>query len=294
MKIIIFGGSGFLGSHVADVLTQQGHDVVIFDKDPSPYLKDNQELIVSDVLDMQSVCNAVQGADVVYNFTAIADLEEADQNPIDTVKINVLGNMNILEAARQANVKRFIFSSSIYVYSDAGSFYRSSKQASELFIENYSQKYDMPYTILRYGSLYGPRADENNSIYKMLEEALVNNKITRHGDGEEIREYIHVLDAAHLSVKILGKEYENQCMIITGNEQIKIKDLLTMIKEMLKNKVDIEYLPAKNSMHYEVTPYTFSPKIAKKLHPSESLDMGQGILNLMTQIYQKHHLQPKG
>jgi UDP-glucose 4-epimerase len=151
MKIVVFGGSGFLGSHVADELTVRGHDVKIFDKAVSPYLQECQEMIIADVLDRSAVQNAVEGADIVYNFIALSDLEQARYSPTDTVKVNVLGNVNILESALEAKVKRFIFSSSIYVYSDAGSFYRSSKQACELFIENYYKVHALDYTILRPG-----------------------------------------------------------------------------------------------------------------------------------------------
>ena len=107
-----------MGSHVADVLTERGHDVVVFDKTTSPYLRKGQKMVVGDVLDTEAVRNVVQGADIVYNFAALSDLDEAKNFPIETVKVNVLGNINILEASKDAKIKRFIFSSSIYVYSD--------------------------------------------------------------------------------------------------------------------------------------------------------------------------------
>lgn len=287
MNITVFGGSGFLGSHVADVLTERGHNVLIFDRTKSPYLRKGQSMMIGDVLDEKAVQKAVEGADIVYNFIALADIDQAWERPVETAKINVLGNMYILEAARKADVKRFVFSSSVYVYSDAGSFYRSSKQACELFIEDYQKIYGLPYTILRYGSLYGPRANEHNWIYKMLKQALIEKKITREGDGEEIREYIHVYDAAKLSCDILKDEYRDRSLIITGNTQIKIKDLMVMVKEILKGDVDINYVPAKHKEHYEITPYVFNPKIAAKIKSNEHLDMGQGILNILTEIHRE-------
>lgn len=287
MHVTVFGGSGFLGSHVADVLTDKGHKVTIFDKATSPFIKSEQEMIVGDVMDLKAVREAVKGADVVYNFIALADIDEAHNKPVETAQVNILGNINVLEAAKDAKVDRFIFSSSIYVYSDAGTFYRSSKQACELFIENYQRIYGLDYTILRYGSLYGPRADENNWIYRILKQALVDKKISREGDGEEIREYIHVLDAARLSVDILDPKYINRRLIITGNEQMKIKDLLMMIKEMLKGNIEIEFLSAEDNQHYEITPYVFNPQIATKLTSNEYLDMGQGILNILSEIHDK-------
>ncbi|MFA5088794.1 MAG: NAD(P)-dependent oxidoreductase [Candidatus Omnitrophota bacterium] len=288
MKVTVFGGSGFLGSHVADVLSDRGHSVLIFDKDTSPYLRGDQKMMVGDVLDARAVSQAVEGADAVYNFIALAELEKANEVPLEAVKVNVLGNVNILEACRKEKVGRFLFSSSIYIYSDKGSFYRSSKQSCELFIENYHKVYGLNYTVLRYGSLYGLRCDERNGIYRMLKQALTEGKISREGDGEEIREYIHVQDAAKLSVDVLGKEYCNRCVIITGNERVKIKDLLLMIKEMLKGRLEIEYVPADNNEHYEITPYVFNPKIATKIYGNEHLDMGQGILNILTEIHKQY------
>ncbi len=288
MNITVFGGSGFLGSHVADVLTDQGHNVLIFDQVKSPHLKGNQSMVVGDVLDEKAIDKAVKDADIVYNFIALADLNEANERPLETARVNVLGNMHILEASRKAGIKRFIFSSSIYIYSDKGSFYRSSKQSSELFIEDYQKVYGLPFTILRYGSLYGPRSDEHNGIYRMLKQALLEGKISREGDGEEIREYIHVQDAARLSVEILKEEYVNRCVIISGKEQIKIKDLLIMIQEMLKGQVDIEYIPIKHREHYEITPYVFNPKQATKLSSNEHLDMGQGILHILGTIHKQY------
>lgn len=290
MNVTVFGGSGFLGSHVADVLTDRGYNVLIFDKIKSPYLKKNQEMMIGDVMDPKSVEKAVAKADIVYNFIAVAELEQAHSLPIETTRVNVLGNMYILEACKNRKIKRYVFSSSIYIYSDRGSFYRSSKQACELFIENFHEVYGLEYTVLRYGSLYGPRSTESNGIYRILKQALLEGKVTREGDGEEIREYIHVLDAARLSADILKDEYKNRCMIIAGRDQIKVKDLLIMIKEMLKGKVSIEYVPVTHNVHYEITPYVFNPKVAAKISSNEHLDMGQGILNILHEIHEQHIL----
>jgi len=264
MKAIVFGGSGFLGSHVADALLNKGYEVTIFDLAGSAYLQTGQNMIVGNILDRDAVKKAVKGCDVAYNFAGVADLEKAKQNPVRAVEINILGNTIILDACREHGIKRFVFASSLYVYSKTGSIYRCSKQACELIIENYHEDYGLPYTILRYGSLYGLRADENNWIYKVINQAISEGKITRYGDGEELREYIHVEDAARCSVDILSKEFENEYVIITGYQQMKIKNMMKMINEMLGNRLELEFLPANSNLHYEITPYSFSPKIAKK------------------------------
>lgn len=292
MKAIVFGGSGFLGSHVADALVDAGYKVTVYDKKPSLYLdKKKQNMVIGDVLDVEKVSRAMKDCPVVYNFSGIADMDEAKVSPLDTVKNNILGNAIILEEAVKNKIKRFVFASTVYVYSQKGSFYRSSKQACELLIDNYGEMFGLPYTILRFGSLYGPRSKENNWICRILKEALEKGKISRFGDGEELREYIHVKDAARISVEILAKDYINENVIISGQQAIKIKDLLVMIKEMLGNKIKIEYkkpeskkCPYDHSLHYEITPYSFSPKIGKKLIGRHYLDMGQGILEMLREI----------
>jgi UDP-glucose 4-epimerase len=287
MKVAIFGGSGFLGSHTADALTKEGHEVIVFDIKASPYLNTNQRMVVDDILDQQKVESVIKECEYVYNFAGIADIDEASQRPLESVKYNILGNTIILEACRKYKIRRFIFASSLYVYSKAGSIYRSTKQSCELLIENYKELYNLPYTILRYGSLYGPRADERNSIYAIVKQSLSSGKIVREGDGEEIREYIHVYDAAKIGVDILSDEFVNQCVIITGNQQLKVKDLLIMIKEMLDNKIDIQYVNTKMSLHYEITPYTFAPRIARRIMGKTYLDLGQGILKTIQDIYKE-------
>jgi UDP-glucose 4-epimerase len=292
MKVVVFGGAGFLGSFVADALTATGHDVVIFDRVASPYLQDRQTGIIGDILDYDDVLKAVSGADVIYNFAGIADIEAANATPIETIRINVLGNTVLLEAARNAAVKRYVFASTLYVYSHAGAFYRSSKQACELIIEDYQRAFGLPYTILRYGSLYGPRTNETNWIYSILVQCLKESKIVRYGNGEEIREYIHVWDAARTSVEILDPEFENANIIVTGQQTLRIKDLLHMISEMLGNRISVEYRgveedpsAANAGLHYQITPYYFNPKVARKLVRNSYIDLGQGLLDLLNQIH---------
>ncbi len=231
--VVVFGASGFLGSHVADALSAAGYRVRLFDRSPSPYLKSNQEMIIGDIMNLDQVIEAAKGTSIVYNFAAIADIDEANDKPIPTATINVLGNMHALEAARIAGARRFVFASSIYVYSESGSFYRASKQAAERFTETYHERYGLDYSILRYGSLYGRRSDKRNGIYRMLHEAVAHHSITYKGSGDAMREYIHVEDAARMSVQILAPEFANRHMILTGQERLRIKEVMTMISEIL-------------------------------------------------------------
>ncbi|KJR43930.1 nucleoside-diphosphate-sugar epimerase [Candidatus Magnetoovum chiemensis] len=286
-NVIVFGGSGFIGSHVVDALSNRGKKVRVFDIKENPYLCDKHEMIVGDIMDIDSVIKACKGCEAVYNFAGLADIDEAMNRPLDTVKLNVLGNIHILEGARLAGAKRFVFASSVYVYSDSGSFYKTSKQTAEGFIEEYQKRYGLTYTILRYGSLYGPRSDMRNGIYRLLYRALTEGRMFYRGCGEEIREYIHVQDAANASVDILSPEYANQNIILTGNERMKVKEIMAMISEMLRKNITIEFTQDEPTGHYTITPYVFHPKLGKKLVVNPHIDLGQGILDCISDIYEK-------
>ena len=284
MKAVVFGGSGFVGSHVADALTDQGYDVVIFDKVSSLYIQKKQKMVEGDLLNLEKIRSVVQSAKYVYHFAGVADIKESSETPWETLNVNIMGTCNILEACVKSGVDRFIFASSIYVYSELGSFYRVSKQACEKLIEEYAKAFDLKYTILRFGSLYGPRANHFNSIRQILKQALNEGKITRRGDGEEIREYIYVVDAARECANILEDQFENKHIILTGNQSMKIRELLTMIREILDNKIKIEYSPGENFHHYEITPYSYKPQIAIRLVPQFYHDLGQGLLELLHEL----------
>ena len=134
-KVVVVGGSGFIGSHVADYLSDAGYQVTIYDQTTSKWIRNNQEIVIGDVQDSEKLNQTIAGAEVVYNFAALADLNQALEQPLKTVNINILGNLNVLEACHAHGVKRFIYASTVYVHSREGGFYRCSKQASEAYIE---------------------------------------------------------------------------------------------------------------------------------------------------------------
>ncbi|OEH85504.1 NAD-dependent epimerase [Desulfuribacillus stibiiarsenatis] len=285
MNVIVFGGSGFLGSHVADALSDRGYQVAIFDLQASPFLRADQTMIIGNILDRAQVIEAIKGFDYVYNFAGLASLDDATTEPIKTVELNIMGNVHIMEASVFHQVKRFVYASSIYVYSQKGGFYRCSKQASELYIEEFNRKYNLNYTVLRYGTLYGTRADERNSIYKYLQQALLEKKLVCN-NPEEMREYIHVKDAANLSVDILDDQFNNRHIILTGHNHMKVKEMMMIIKEILNDDVELNFSNTDNlgGDHYSYTPYSYSPKIGQKLLGNCYTDIGQGLLECLEDI----------
>jgi UDP-glucose 4-epimerase len=281
MRVCVVGGSGFLGSHVADQLSAEGHEVVVYDRRASPWLQDSQTMLLGDLLVSDSLQEAVEGCDAVYNFAALADLNEALNKPIETVKINILGNINVLEACRQQRVKRFFYASTVYVYSREGGFYRCSKQAAENYVEEYQQVYGLDYTILRYGSLYGPRADQSNGLYRIVKNAHETGVLRYEGSPDTLREYIHVEDAARASVAALNDDFRNQSVVLTGQEPMRVLDLLEMIAEILGLKNAVEFIPGEQPGHYVRTPYAYQPKLGRKYVLPMHVDLGQGLLQLI-------------
>ena len=102
MKSVVVGGSGFLGSHVADKLSDTGHEVVIYDLAESPYLRADQILVTGDIMDLEHLCAVIQGADYVYHFAGVADIQQAAEEPLKTIEYNILGTTYVLEACRRA------------------------------------------------------------------------------------------------------------------------------------------------------------------------------------------------
>ena len=146
MKILITGGSGFLGSHVADELTKRGHYVKIFDIKKLNGFEKNQKFIKGNILDFKKL-SKVMHIDYIFHFAALASLDEALFKPLETVKNNILGTVNILELQKK-KIKRVTYASSIYSTSIQGGFYKCSKRAAEDYIEEYKKRYNLNFTIL--------------------------------------------------------------------------------------------------------------------------------------------------
>jgi len=288
-KVLVIGGSGFLGSHTADELTRRGYHVSLFDESESPWRTPEQVMHVGNILDKNALDAALDGIDVVYHFAGIADINESAERPFDTINVNVSGTAQIIDAAVRARVQRFIYASTIYVFSPFGSFYRASKQAAETIIEAYNEQFDLDYTILRYGSLYGPRAQDWNGLRAYVRQIIQSGRLDYDGDGQERREYIHALDAARLSVDILDEKYRNQAITITGTQSMSSTDLFQIIFEIAGKKPEVNYeVGNRSQFHYGLTPYRYTPRRSTKLIPSEFVDLGQGILEVVEEVHREN------
>ena len=156
MNILVTGGSGFIGSHVVDKLVEAGHEVRVLDI-KKPY-QANIEFLEGDITSREDVKKSLVDIDAVYHIAAFSNIDLVKDHPLATIEQNIMGTAYLLEECRLQKVKRFIFASSVYAYEERGHLYTTCKIASELLCKNYNTLYSLPYTILRYGTAYGPRS----------------------------------------------------------------------------------------------------------------------------------------
>ena len=287
-KILVFGGFGFLGHYLVHELLNRGYEVTVADIHENEKLESKITYIKCDITSKENVENVFKNKqfDVVYNLAGFANLDTAIKYPLETIQLNVIGNMHILEQCVKNNISRFVYASSAYAMSNKGSFYGISKLASEKIVEEYLKKYSLPFTILRYGSVYSERSYDNNYIYNLVKSAVLEGEINHNGDGNELREYIHAADASKLSVDVIESEaFKNLHVILTGNERMKRSDLFNMVREILNDQVEINYKNDGYHNHYSFTPYSFEPSVSRRLLANPHIDMGQGLLECVRSVY---------
>ena len=281
-NVIVFGGSGFIGSHICDHLSLAGYNVTIFDIKKSKFKKKNQKMLIGDMTKFSDVQKALKKQNYVFHFAGVSDIEESNSKPLKTIKFNITGTANILEAIRlNSKIQRIIFASSIYARSKQGGIYSTTKRSCESLIENYSSMFKIKYTILRFGSLYGLRANYFNAIQKLILQGIKNRKIEREGNGLEIRNYINADDAARICVKILNKKHINKHYNIMGKEKMTVRKIINLIAKKTTTKKIIYNKNKPQDMHYKKNPFTYRVKEGKPLHLKDSIKLDQGIQQII-------------
>ncbi len=268
MRIAVTGGSGFIGAHVVDKLLDAGHDVLSLDVDarmPDP----RASYRVLDVLDLAAVTEALADREVVYHVAGMANVDFAFQDPARTVRLNVEGTGNILEAARIHQLRRVVFASTVWVYgavddpapaadgsqpaltedaqvnlAKAGHIYTSTKVAAELLLHSYRETYGVPFTILRYGIPYGPGMRDELVLARFVKKALAGEALTVAGDGQQFRNYVFVRDLAEAHVLALGDAAENATIALEGSERVSVLDMAQTVKDHFPG-TRIEHVPAR-------------------------------------------------
>lgn len=259
MKILVTGGSGFIGSHLVDVLLEQNHSVLIYDLAP-PRFNQDCGYVQADVTDLDSLIKYSDGYEIIYHLAAEANVNRFFDNPIYSNSITSSSTLNVLEAARQNKVRRVLLASTEWIYGSVQGndseqiteetpfaqnpdhLYTSSKIAAELFCKNYKRLYDVNYTIMRYGIPFGERARPETVTPIFIHKILNNEEITIHGDGSQTRQFIYVRDLAMGNSLCLKPDAENQVFNINGSEVISVIEIVRTLEELLGKKTKLLFV----------------------------------------------------
>jgi UDP-glucose 4-epimerase len=276
MQILVTGGAGFIGGHLAERFVRDGHDVVVFDSFRpyyDPRLKRHNaaagrvaadagdgtyRLVEGDIRDASAVRRVVADADVVYHQAAQAGVRSSVDEPRTVDEINVDGTLNVLDAARAVDVDRVVVASSSSVYGlpeylpyDEShptmpvSPYGASKLAAEQYAHSYAQVYDLPTVSLRYFTVYGPRMRPNMAITNFVSRCLDGKPPVIYGDGQQTRDFTYVDDILAANRELLSSDAADGTVLNVGStDTITVEELATTVRDAIDPSLDIEYAEA--------------------------------------------------
>jgi UDP-glucose 4-epimerase len=263
-RILVTGGAGFIGSHIADALVSD-NEVVILD-DLSTGLLDNvpaeAEFIEGDVRDREVMSDVMEGVDIVFHHAAIVSVQQSVEDPELTHDVTTRATIQLLELARRESA-RVIFASSAAVYGHPESVpiaetdstgptspYGLAKLNADQYVRLYADLYDVEAIPLRYFNVYGPRqtaGDYSGVISIFLDQARSGSPITVHGDGSQTRDFIHVSDVVEANVRAAVQGVPGRAYNIGTGESISIVELAETIREVVgtEGSVEIEHIESR-------------------------------------------------
>lgn len=265
MKVLVTGGAGFIGSHVVDLLIQSGHKPVVVDN----LLSGHKEFVPAPVpffeVDITSPLLeevfAKEKPDIVIHLAAQVDVAYSIKDPVGDANQNILGTIRLLTYCQKYHVKKFIFASSCAVYGEKDdysiiesdsiiplSFYGISKYTSEMYIQTFHNLHQLPYTILRYANVYGPRQSakgEGGVISIFSKKVLKGEAPLIFGDGDQTRDFVYVKDVALANVLAIEKG-TNEIFNIGCNAKTSINELYQMISQLASRDIPPITMPARD------------------------------------------------
>ena len=267
-KFLVTGGAGFIGSHIVDGLVARGDTVVVLDNfatgkpDNLAQTKDRITLIEGSITDPDACQRAVQGMDFVLHQAALPSVPRSVHDPVTTNAVNVNGTLNMLLAARDQGVKRFVFAGSSSAYGNTTaqvksedlppnplSPYAIQKYTGELYCQAFHRLYRLETIILRYFNVFGPRQDPKSQyaavIPLFITQVLSGQPITIYGDGEQARDFTYVANVvqANLLACEAPKETAGQLFNAACGHQTTVNRLAQMIMQIVGKQVPIQYEP---------------------------------------------------
>ena len=258
MKVVVTGGSGFIGSHVVDKLRAAGHDPRILDLAPSPWHEGGEiDTALADLTDPAAVADAVRGSEAIVHLAAMADVNEVVGQPERTDAVNTRGTFNLLEAARAEGISRLLYASTIWVYGNAPGpqphdedtplvlpphLYTATKLAGEMYCRSFETMYGVSTTILRFGIPYGPRARPAAVVPAFIARAKTGAPLTIAGDGSATRQFVYVEDLAEGVVAALDPVGAGRIYNLVGDELVSVMEIADAVRELVAD-VPVEHGP---------------------------------------------------
>jgi UDP-glucose 4-epimerase len=243
LKVLVTGGSGFIGSHVVDKLKQDNYEVRVFDRQKP--LRDDVEWAKGDLLNEKDVLEACKDIEVIFHLAAIADVNVALSHFETCFMINELGTMNFLKGAQAEEVERFILASTTWVYGNSyekvdedtpiplpDHIYTKTKIGQEQLVYAWHKHYGLPYTILRFDIPYGPRMRSNMAISIFTRKAMRHEPIAIFGDGSQGRCFIYVEDLAEGNVAAVQEAGKNEIFNLAGSEFVTMNQIVQGLEKI--------------------------------------------------------------
>jgi len=268
MKILITGGLGFIGSNTAKKLLDNNLEVRIFDNFSTGKIENIREfenkieLIKGDIVNYEEINSAMKNIDAVLHLAALPSVQKSIENPALCNQINIDGTLNVLQAAKNNNVTKFVFASSAAIYGNNPEIpkqelmlpeplspYAISKLTGEYYCKMFSDLYDLKTVCFRYFNIYGPKQDPKSDyaavIPIFINNALKNQTSNIYGDGLQTRDFVFVEDLAEANFRALTYNLENNNYIINvaNNKEISINELFETINNNLSIKFEPIYKP---------------------------------------------------
>ncbi|OYR54000.1 NAD-dependent epimerase/dehydratase family protein [Halorubrum halodurans] len=288
-SILVTGGAGFIGSHLVEALADDNEVVVLDDLSGGrrEWVDDRATLIEGDVREDQTVADAVDGVDLIFHQAANVSVERSIDSPVDSHETNVDATLCLLEHARRENA-RFVFASSAAIYGDPetmpieeadskhpSSPYGLEKHTADEYCRLYHELYGVETVALRYFNVYGPRqrgGQYSGVIDVFLDQAVRDEDITVHGDGNQTRDFVHVNDVVAANCLAATNGTPGEAYNVGTGESIRIVELAQLVQETTETTSDITHTAARDGDIDRSRPSIEKARTDLGYRPSRSLE----------------------
>lgn len=314
--ILVSGGAGFIGSHLCQKLLKSDYKIICLDNFNNFYslkikegningIKNNADflLVRGDILDLNLLEEIFQKEKIkkIIHLAALAGVRTSLDSPVRYTETNISGTINLLEMARKYKIEQFVFASSSSIYGKNSkvpfgekeknmipiSPYAATKLSGEIFCQTYHKLYNIPTTILRFFTVYGPRQRPEMAIYKFVRLIIEGKPISIFGNGESIRDYTYVDDIVEGIIKAVQTPFNFEIFNLGGSKPIKLKKLIKVISEELNIEAKIIKMP--NQSGDPLITYADVSKAKKLLKWQPTISIEEGLKEFVN-WYRKQYL----